>query len=352
MNSQFVVVKQAARTASNCCRLCLLNSCDLQPIQHQTVESNGSSEPNAPSLSQLIIRYLSIELLFENTNTSYICSDCKNTITKWHGFRESCLQNDGVYQKITQDPGKDDAAGHTNGYYEVEVKQEQELDICEGNFSGDFEETMFAEQNTFPKEKAVKENEPTVGRDLDRSKISESVTKSRMCKICGKGVKHMSNHLKTHSQDRSYQCPHCPLNFYSKNNWGKHVNVHTKERKYVCPVCDKIFLRSDNLKRHKQSHLEGQTYKCSYCPKTYRNRTGLLIHRMTHTQSPDIPCDGCDKKFYTKGQLDKHAVSHLAVKPFVCKICKRGCSRKYVLELHMKKYHPSCKEAKDQALQD
>lgn len=98
----------------------------------------------------------------------------------------------------------------------------------------------------------------------------------------------------------SYQCPHCPLNFYSKNNWGKHVNVHTKEKKYVCPVCDKVFLRSDNLKRHKQSHLEGQTYKCSYCPKTYRNRTGLLIHRMTHTQSPDIPCDGCDKKFYTK----------------------------------------------------
>uniref|UniRef100_A0A8D8AUG3 (northern house mosquito) hypothetical protein n=1 Tax=Culex pipiens TaxID=7175 RepID=A0A8D8AUG3_CULPI len=182
---------------STCCRLCLLNGSDLQPILDLTVESNPTSEPVAPSLSQLIVRYLSIEPLLDSTISTYVCSDCRNTIAKWHWFRESCLQNDGVYQKMAQDPGKDDAAGHTNGYYEVEVKQEQELDICEGNFPGDFEETMFAEQNTSPKEK-----EPTVGRDLDRSKISESVTKSRMCKICGKYVKHMSNHLKTHSQDR------------------------------------------------------------------------------------------------------------------------------------------------------
>lgn len=63
MDSQFIVVKQTARTTSTCCRLCLLHSSDLQPITDLTVDSHGPNEPVASPLSQLIARYLSIEVV-------------------------------------------------------------------------------------------------------------------------------------------------------------------------------------------------------------------------------------------------------------------------------------------------
>lgn len=347
MDSQFIVVKQTARTTSTCCRLCLLHSSDLQPITDLTVDSHGPNEQVASPLSQLIARYLSIESLIESTITTYICSDCRNTISKWHWFRESCLQNDGVFQKMAQDPRKDDDAGQIDEYYDVEVKQEQELDI----FEEDSEENLLTEQLD-PSPECVlakeKEGESTAKKKVGRPRIPESERKLKglqPCTLCGKLVKNMSGHLNVHNQDRSIQCPHCPLSFSSKNNWDKHVNVHTKEKKYTCSVCDKFFLRSDTLKQHEKSHSEERTYKCPYCPRAYRMRTGLVAHRRTHTEAPNFPCNGCEKKFYTKSQLYKHAVTHLKVKPFVCKICNRGSTTKYGLRMHMEKHHPNREES-------
>ncbi|KAL9703713.1 hypothetical protein quinque_007231 [Culex quinquefasciatus] len=346
---------------STCCRLCLLNGSDLQPILDLTVESNRTSEPVAPSLSQLIVRYLSIEPLLENTITTYVCSDCRNTIAKWHWFRESCLQNDGVYQKMAQDPGKDDAPdAQLDEYYEIVVKQEQdEVEVEEQKFS----ESLFTEQlDAIPKEKPKKKGrpkkvatqkksqpggEPPVKKKIGRPKLPEGERKpirAQMCTLCGKLVMNMGCHLKMHNQDRCYQCPHCPKTFYSSSNWKNHVNIHTKEVKFTCPVCDKCFWRNETLKMHMKSHSEERTFKCPYCPKAYRMRPGLVNHRKTHTQAPNIQCTGCEKKFYDKTQMEKHAVKHLAVKPYACTVCERGFTRKYYLAAHMEKHHPNGKE--------
>uniref|UniRef100_A0A1Q3F0N6 Putative c2h2-type zn-finger protein n=1 Tax=Culex tarsalis TaxID=7177 RepID=A0A1Q3F0N6_CULTA len=350
--------------ASKCCRLCLHNGPDLKPILDHTIDSNDSIEPVTLALSELIVGYLSIEPLIESTIATFVCSECQNTIAKWHWFRESCLRNDGVYQKMAQDPEREEAAGEFDECFEIEIKQEPEVESNEDEFN----ENVFTEPlDALPKKKLAKKvrpkkvatkkttpanevgGEPPVKKKIGRPRLPEGERKPRtqMCTLCGKQVRRMTEHLRMHNQERCFQCPHCPFNFYNRTNWKNHVNVHTKEVKYTCPVCDKFFWRNETLKMHMNSHSEEPKYKCPYCPKAYRMRSGLVNHRKTHTQAPDIQCYGCDKKFFSKNRMQSHAVKHMAVKPFPCKICDRGFTRKYYLTGHMKKHHPNCTETEE-----
>ncbi|XP_039449148.1 replication initiator 1-like [Culex pipiens pallens] len=394
---------------SICCRLCLLNGPDLRPLLGLTVDSNRFGEPVTSALSQLIACYLAIEPLIASPATTYICSDCGNTIAKWHWFRESCLQNDGVYRKMVPEqigeyqvvevkqeidigeheysdsliteplassskesqgcPEKGIAEmsspAKADQYHDVVVKQEQKDEVGEQDYSENLPtEPLDLAPKPLPIKKVrskkvpAKKNlpatveeggEPPVKKKMGRPRLTEAQRnqKGQMCAQCGKVVNNLSAHLTMHNQDRCFQCPHCPMSFYSKANWKTHVNVHTKEIKYTCPVCGRIFWRNNTLQTHMQSHSTDQAYKCPHCPKVYRLRAGLAVHQKSHTQEPDVPCEGCDRKFYSKAQLDKHAVMHRPVKRFVCKICEQGFTKKPYLMRHMEKNHPDCIEVEE-----
>lgn len=98
---------------------------------------------------------------------------------------------------MAQDSGKDDAAGHIDLYYEVEVKQEEELDICE-----DFGENLLADQLD-PSSKSVsskeKEGESPSKRKVRRPRMPKSERRMQPCPRCGKVVKNMARHLRMHN---------------------------------------------------------------------------------------------------------------------------------------------------------
>lgn len=363
---------------STCCRLCLLGGPNLQPVQDLTIASN---EPDSSDLPQLIVRYLSIEPQSYSPNPVYICSECCNTIAKWHWFRESCLQNNAVYQNmVLQEPEKDDDP-QVNEFLNVEIKQEikQEIEIDDVGYNEDLyaeplEPQVVVEKkprklqgprkprtkknlpdNTIGKDKEEEEGkEPPVQKKRGRPKLppkkkgrprlpeSERNRGPKMCPLCGKMVMAMDGHIRMHNQDRRYQCQYCPQNFYSLSSYKNHVNVHTKEVKYTCPIpeCGKFFWRRETLKMHMNKHSDEPTFKCPYCPKAYRMRSGLVSHRKTHNGPPDVQCFGCEKKFYTLSLMKSHARMHAEVKPYICTICDRGFTRKYYLSGHMEKDHP------------
>ena len=49
-------------------------------------------------------------------------------------------------------------------------------------------------------------------------------------------------HLRDHTSDKPYQCPHCEAKFKVKSCMKDHVNIHTGAKPYLCNICGQCIL--------------------------------------------------------------------------------------------------------------
>ena len=73
------------------------------------------------------------------------------------------------------------------------------------------------------------------------------------------GYKQLKNSIKPHSGDFKCQlknnvCSYCFKTFSSSGNLQRHIRSHTNDRRYQCTICLKRFFRNCHLKEHLNTH--------------------------------------------------------------------------------------------------
>ncbi|XP_037822269.1 zinc finger protein 334-like isoform X2 [Lucilia sericata] len=180
-----------------------------------------------------------------------------------------------------------------------------------------------------------------------------------MCAYCSwtfKSRTHLTNHEKTHQQnrERTEVCPICGLKMYCKYGLKAHMAIHDdkRERNYKCEFCPKSFFARGALNVHRRIHL-GQMVKCNFCPKEFYRQVDLNRHMKSHDVMPlkaDIEvvpkvrvkyfreCDICGDKVNTNS-WKRHKAKHLNQYEIECLICNKQFFPDSDIKRHLRQCH-------------
>ncbi|CAF1197151.1 unnamed protein product [Rotaria sordida] len=129
-----------------------------------------------------------------------------------------------------------------------------------------------------------------------------------------------------------------------------HIN-RTDSRTWLCqwPSCTRNrmpFKSLYSLFLHLRTHTQDRPYQCSHigCTKTFTRAEYLRLHERSHTGEKPYPCEyaDCSKAFSNPSDRTKHIKrTHLNKKEYICQI--QGCSKSYTdpssLRKHVKNIH-------------
>ncbi|XP_072279531.1 uncharacterized protein [Pyxicephalus adspersus] len=188
------------------------------------------------------------------------------------------------------------------------------------------------------------------------------------CTECGKFFQNnedLIQHLKVHSEEKSFQCldceqcfskqsslavhrshshggrkpltcVECGLSFSTKAELTNHGKIHTRFRPYSCPECGKLLCSPRSLFQHQKIHTDGKKFICSECGKSFRTRSQMIVHQRVHTGEKPYQCLECYKCCSRKADLIKHQRIHTGLKPYTCLECNKSYCRRFDLNQHRK----------------
>ncbi|XP_055549093.1 zinc finger protein 431-like [Wyeomyia smithii] len=230
--------------------------------------------------------------------------------------------------------------------------------------SGDEYDDKLDDHSASDVENLIVELSESVEKEISTTPDSELVPPKRPteCKICGKRVTYMRDHMRLHSDQKKFKCPHCDRSFTQSNNLIYHVRKHTGEKPFPCDKCEKSFICKSHLLSHQRSHVNDQPfvcefcskrfnqacnltkhlrvhsgekpYKCKFCNKAFMNLSNMKTHEMRHRGERNFTCDVCSKSFYDSHHLERHIATHSTEKQFKCALCPKAYRTANALKTH------------------
>uniref|UniRef100_A0A915IFR7 C2H2-type domain-containing protein n=1 Tax=Romanomermis culicivorax TaxID=13658 RepID=A0A915IFR7_ROMCU len=152
----------------------------------------------------------------------------------------------------------------------------------------------------------------------------------------------LTNHVKSHTKEKSVACPCCGAFFSNDTKFADHIMRQTKngldDNELKCFHCNKVFPSERLLREHSRRHIN--THKCPYCEMTANGPHNMRLHiRSRHSDVKGHQCTKCSSSFTRKNDLQRHIMSiHSNEKVFECDECGSKFPWKQSLLTH-KRFH-------------
>ena len=165
--------------------------------------------------------------------------------------------------------------------------------------------------------------------------------KGYKCQLCGKMFDFPSDvksHVKKfHKGEKIHPCDLCFKKYTKLSDLKRHIASVHEGQKSECNLCGK---QVKHLQKHLKSHEEQNKEKreCSYCFKEFSCVSSLNMHvKLFHEGMRDTRCEICGKIF-GRGYLKAHITTvHQGIRKFNCTLCEKSFSTSSSLKLHHKK---------------
>ncbi|KAI5645627.1 zinc-finger associated domain (zf-AD) domain-containing protein [Phthorimaea operculella] len=164
------------------------------------------------------------------------------------------------------------------------------------------------------------------------------------CPVCNNKYQpvYLRKHLALHQQEKPFMCDICGKNFKISGQLTRHRTTHfITKLEFKCPECPYRGRFKENLKLHMRTHTNDKRYQCPQCPTRYFiNKSNLSRHMLTHKSERNFKCDQCQKGFNTKRNLAEHfKVDHSGIKDHVCNYCGKAFGLRQQMMKHQRKVH-------------
>ena len=139
-------------------------------------------------------------------------------------------------------------------------------------------------------------------------------TPVKVCDICGKAAKNMTEHMKYYHVKEEVLCKECGE--VMENQYKYRAHVYRKHNKNPCPDCGKMYSKKD-LKRHVQTQhtaIWDRKHKCDICGKGFISSRRLMEHVNTHTGDKPFECKICGTGFANNSNRRQHEKAHVGIR--------------------------------------
>ncbi|TNN40981.1 Zinc finger protein 91 [Liparis tanakae] len=210
-------------------------------------------------------------------------------------------------------------------------------------------------------------------------------SENKNCALCGKYFGRrvdMERHMRSHSEERPYDCCFCEKKFKNPYVLKRHQQEICKSRELkrpkkreaprakpppppsappegpaegkVCPICSRVLPCTADIAKHLRSHTEERPFVCVGCEKGFKYRDTLKKHQIIHghhgvREEPSKTAEqilaeaDAERRDADAAEaaetaavktLNRHVQSHTEERPFHCVHCKRRFKHMHGLKRH------------------